>query len=173
MSDLQNKLVFSESPQVELGSNFFINVPVILQYKDTPLISVESAVDASFTTSIPIYHNDGTYLAKAKGTQLYLTEEGRKAGVTLRHEDKITVCLINGKEVFELRRQSAAALKAEAELYVPDGKLISYRGSSPKLFSTENNQLTIGGLVMSGSTFNGCKIGILLDENSIAIGVNQ
>ena len=52
MSDSQNKLVFSESPQVELGSNFFINVPVILQYKDTPLISVESAVDASFTTSI-------------------------------------------------------------------------------------------------------------------------
>ena len=40
MSDLQNKLVFSESPLVELGSNFFINVPVILQYKDTPLISV-------------------------------------------------------------------------------------------------------------------------------------
>ena len=157
MSDSQNKLVFSESPQVELGSNFFINVPVILQYKDTPLISVESAVDASFTTSIPIYHNDGTYLAKAKGTQLYLTEEGRKAGVTL----------------FELRRQSAAALKAEAELYVPDGKLISYRGSSPKLFSTENNQLAIAGLVMSGSTFSGCKIGILLDENSIAIGVNR
>ena len=41
MSDSQNKLVFSESPQVELGSNFFINVPVILQYKDTPLIRGE------------------------------------------------------------------------------------------------------------------------------------
>lgn len=49
MSDLQNKLVFSESPLVELGSNFFINVPVILQYKDTPLISVESAVDVILT----------------------------------------------------------------------------------------------------------------------------
>lgn len=96
MSELQNRLVFSQSPEVELGSNFFINVPVILQYKDTPMISVENAVDAGFTTSIPIYHSDGTYLAKAKGTQLYLTDEGKKAGVTLRHEDKITVCLING-----------------------------------------------------------------------------
>ena len=40
------------------------------------------------------------------------------------------------------------------------------------MFSTENNQLAIGGFVMSGSTFSGYKIGILLDENSIAIGVN-
>lgn len=173
MSELQNRLVFSQSPEVELGSNFFINVPVILQYKDTPMISVENTVDAGFTTSIPIYHSDGTYLAKAKGTQLYRTDEGKKAGVTLRNEDKITVCLINGKEAFEIRRQSAAALKAEAELYVPDGKLISYRGPSPQLFNTDNNQLTIGGLVMTGSTISGCKIGILLDETSIAIGVNR
>ena len=54
MSELQNRLVFSQSPEVELGSNFFINVPVILQYKDTPMISVENTVDAGFTTSIPI-----------------------------------------------------------------------------------------------------------------------
>ncbi|MEE6015417.1 hypothetical protein, partial [Escherichia coli] len=141
--------------------------------KKNPLIQCGEWGVSSFTSRIPIYHNDGTYLAKAKGTQLYLTEEGRKAGVTLRHEDKITVCLINGKEVFELRRQSAAALKAEAELYVPDGKLISYRGSSPKLFSTENTQLATGGLVMSGANFRGWKLAILLDESSIATGVNR
>lgn len=64
-------------------------------------------------------------------------------------------------------------LKAEAELYVPDGKLISYRGPSPQLFNTDNNQLTIDGLVMTGSTISGCKIGILLDETNIAIGVNR
>ncbi len=173
MATQPDSLIFTQSPNIELGSNFFINVPVILQYKETPLISVESSIGAGFTTNIPIYHSDGTYLAKVKGSQLYSTEDGRKAGVTLRHEDKITVCLIDGKEVFELRRKDAASLKTEAELYVPDGKLISYRGSSPALLDTSNNRLAIGGIIMTGSTIEGCSIGILIDENSVSIGVNR
>lgn len=173
MTTQPDKLIFTQSPKIELGSNFFINVPVILQYKETPLISIEHSIGAGFTTNIPIYHSDGTYLAKVKGSQLYSTEEGKKAGVKLRHEDKVTVCLINGKEVFELRRKDAAALKTEAELYVPDGKPISYRGNAPALFDTNNNQLTIGGIIMTGSTISGCKIGILIDENSVSIGVNR
>jgi hypothetical protein len=60
-------------------------VPTILQYDDTPLIQVVRVAEAGYTTEIPIYHSDGTYLAKVVGSQLYSTPEGQKAGVTLRH----------------------------------------------------------------------------------------
>ncbi|UGB00635.1 hypothetical protein LRS40_01365 (plasmid) [Leclercia sp. G3L] len=82
MTTQPDKLIFTQSPKIELGSNFFINVPVILQYKETPLISIEHSIDAGFTTNIPIYHSDGTYLAKVKGSQLYSTEEGKKSRST-------------------------------------------------------------------------------------------
>ncbi|MFA1216297.1 hypothetical protein ACDI54_27540 [Klebsiella pneumoniae] len=83
MTTQPDKLIFTQSPKIELGSNFFINVPVILQYKETPLISIEHSIGAGFTTNIPIYHSDGTYLAKVKGSQLYrgLTLSGTKTHV--------------------------------------------------------------------------------------------
>ena len=79
------ELVFSSSPTVAFASNVFTGVPVILQADNTPLIEMVRGEDAGFTTQITIFHKDGAYLAKVKGTQIYLTPDGEKAGLTLRH----------------------------------------------------------------------------------------
>jgi hypothetical protein len=58
-----DELIYQTSPAVTLATNLFVNVPVILQFDDTPLISVVKEQALGFTTEIPIYHADGTYLA--------------------------------------------------------------------------------------------------------------
>jgi hypothetical protein len=71
-------LIYQQAPIVHLAGNLFVEVPTVLQYDDTPLIQVVSAAAAGFTTEIPIYHSDGTYLAKVVGSQMYLTADGKK-----------------------------------------------------------------------------------------------
>lgn len=168
-----DKLIFQESPEVEFGSNRFINVPTILQFDETPLIQVVKEEQVGFSTSIPIYHQDGTYLAKVVGSQMYSTEEGRKAGVKLLHPDKMTVCELNGQTLFEIRRTSAAALKAAAELYTPTGHFIKYMGSQPGLIDTSGNSLKVGGVIMTECSFVGCRIGVWMkSDGSVGIGCN-
>ena len=75
------KLVFQSSPSITVATNTFINVPVILKYEDTPLMEVIKEQGIGFTTQIPIYHSDGTYLAKVKGNRIFPTEAGKKANV--------------------------------------------------------------------------------------------
>lgn len=72
------KLIFQESPAVELCTNTFINVPIILQYDTTPLIEVVREQEAGHMVKIPIFHNDGTKLAVCKGSRLFLTEDGKR-----------------------------------------------------------------------------------------------
>jgi hypothetical protein len=80
--------VFSESPRIELASNTFENVPVLIQFGDEPLIEMVKDDQPGYTTQIAIYDRNGTYLAKAKGSQLYLTEKGANAGVELRRHTR-------------------------------------------------------------------------------------
>ncbi len=75
-----DKLIFNESPAVEIATNTFIDVPIILQYEDTPLIEVVKTQEAGYTTQIPIYHSDDTYLAKAVESRLFTTLQADKAG---------------------------------------------------------------------------------------------
>lgn len=118
------QLVFSSTPNVAFASNIFTGVPVILQSDDTPLIELVKEEPAGFTTQISIYHKDGTYLAKVKGSQMYLTPDGEKAGLKLRHPGLVTVCQLEQQTLFELRRDHAAALNLTAELYTPTGGFI-------------------------------------------------
>ena len=60
--------LFHNHPTVELATNTFVRVPVILQYDELPLIEIVQTQSAGFTTKIPIYHPDGTYLAKVVGS---------------------------------------------------------------------------------------------------------
>lgn len=165
-----DKLVFQNAPTVEIGSNTFINTPTILQFDDTPLIQVTRVEQAGFTTEIPIYHQDGTYLAKAVGSRLHKTPDGEKAGVVLEHRDKITVCKLNNRVVFEIRRKEAAALKTAAELYTPQGYFIKYSSKNPGLFKNDGKSININGFVMSGCTFESVRIGVLLrSDGSMSI----
>jgi len=123
-------LVFNESPILELGTNLFINVHVVLQFETIPLISVEKRVRAGYEIEIPIFYRDGTKLAKVKGAQIYLTPAGRKVGVTLRYPQGKTICEMAGAPVFEIQRSGAAALRTSAELYTPDGSFIKCSNES-------------------------------------------
>ena len=85
---MKNSLIFQTTPEVTLATNKFINVPVILKYEDTNLIEIIKEEGLGFTTQIPIYHNDGTYLAKVNGNRIFLTKDGEKAGLKIeKHQN--------------------------------------------------------------------------------------
>ena len=175
MSNETDSLVFFKSPEVEYASNFFKDVPVILQYDDSPLIEVIQEQDAGFTTQFKVFNQDGVYIAKVKGSQLFLTGEGSKSNLILRHPANITVCELDGQTLFEVRRKDAAALRTEAELYAPDGRFIkaNNQGIPSELVSTDGSSLRVGGLTMIGNYFSGCRVGIQLRSNgSIGLGKN-
>jgi len=168
-------LIYQQHPVVEIATNKFIDVPNIIQYESTPLIEVVREITAGYTTRIPIYHRDGTYLAKVVGSQIFLTEDGKKAGVVLRHPPQMTVCELEGKTLFELTRTGPAALKTQAELYTPDGlfirasdkELAEYAiGEGKKEIRLEGGGVT---LRMSGSTIRGFRIGIFFSKSGVMI----
>jgi hypothetical protein len=167
-------LIYQQEPKVTLATNTFIAVPTILQFDNTPLISVVRDQDLTHTTEIPIYHQDGTYLAKVRGTRVFATEAGRKAGIEIRRLPKTTVCTLNKRTVFEIQHQSGDAFKAYAELHTPTGVLVKIADEPlPGLVDASGQALKVGGLVMSRCTFEGMRIGIWVRSNgSVAIGVS-
>jgi hypothetical protein len=167
-------LIFSTSPEVTIASNTFINVPTILQYEDVPLIEVVKIRNTNFTTQIRIYDINGIYLAKVKGSRLFTTDAGKKAGLILRYPKNMTVCELNGKTMFETKYISPVALSTSAELYTPDGAFIKTRTDSPiELFSTVNgSKISVSGSSIQNCTFVNLRIGIQVFKNgtvSIAI----
>ena len=74
-----NELIFTQFPAVTIATNTFINCPVPLKFDDTNLIELIQEEKVGFTTQIPIYHPDGTYLAKVVGNRIFLTDDGKKS----------------------------------------------------------------------------------------------
>ena len=171
---LENTFTFQTTPTVVVATNTFINVPVILKYEDTNLIEVVTEEELGFTTQIPIYHNDGTYLAKVKGNRMYLTDDGQKAGLKIEKHQGLWVCKMENQTLFEIEHGSGDSFKATAELYTPDGYFVKCSDApTPSLIDTNGTALKAGGLVMSGSKIIGSEIGIWLRKNgSFSIGVN-
>jgi hypothetical protein len=167
-----DELILTSSPVMTIATNIFINVPIILQYEEVPLVQIVKAQPAGFTTQIPIYHPDGTYLAKVVGSRLFLTPEGKNAGLSLIYPDKMTVCKLGNRVLFEIIREGAAALKTHAELFTPDGYFVKITESpQPELFDASSHSIKIKGNTMSGNTFVNCRIGILIKKDgSVSIG---
>ncbi|MCP4284673.1 MAG: hypothetical protein GY792_09510 [Gammaproteobacteria bacterium] len=167
-----DKLIFTSSPTITIAANTFVNVPTILQYEDTPLIQVVKAQPTGFTTQIPIYHPDGTYLAKVVGSRLFTTSDGEKAGLSLIYPDRRTVCKLGNQVLFEIIRKEAAALKTRAELYTPEGYFVKCTDTpQPKLFNASGDSLQVRGITMVGNLFQGCRIGVWIRrDGSVAIG---
>jgi hypothetical protein len=164
------KLIFQKSPLVTVGTNTFINVPIILQYENTPLIEVIKEQYLGYTSSIPIYHPDGTYLAKVNGTRLYLTEKGKKAGIKLDRLADRTICKMGSQTYFEIQHQPGDAFKTSAELYTPDGLFI--KASETDVFDIlGSDSLRIGGTTLTDNTFENFSIGIRIrQDGSIELG---
>jgi hypothetical protein len=82
----------------------------------------------------------------------------------------MTVCRLDTQVLFEITRKEAAALKTEAELFTPDGRFLKARGAT-KDWLLVKEALRIGGVVMMGNTFSGCRIGVRVGKDgSVAIG---
>ena len=170
-----DKLVFHNSPKILIATNTFINVPVILQYEQSPLIEVIQTQEAGFTTQFQIFNSDGAYLAKVVGSRLFPTDDGLKAGLTLRYPDRMTICELAGKILFEVSRQEAAALETDAELYTPDGRFVKCSQIAPAgLYSIDRTAITVhNGIVFTGNTISNQKIGIMVRrDGSVSMGFN-
>ena len=167
-----DKLIYQTAPSVTFATNKFVNVPIILQYDDTPLISIIKLQEIGYTTEIPIYHPDGTYLAKVNGTRIYATETGKKAGLEMRYLKDMTVCEMNGKTLFEIFHEAGDSFRTHAELYTPKGYFIkSHDAPIPEVIKSNGEMLEIGGVRMSNTLFSGWRIGIWLkSDGSCVIG---
>ena len=167
-----DQLIYQTSPVVTFATNHFINVPVILQFDDTPLISVVKEQSLGFTSEIPVYHSDGTYLAKVRGTRIFSTEDGKKAGLELNHPKGVTVCKLDGRTVFEIYHESGDAFRAHAELYTPNGYFVKIATTPPSIIAKNGQPLQVSGVTLMGNTFQGVRIGVWLkSDGSCAIGV--
>lgn len=168
-----DKLVYQKEPVVVLATNTFVNVPVVLQFDDTPLISVVREENLGFTTEIPIYHEDGTYLAKVRGTRIYATEDGKKAGVEIRQFSDTWACEINNRTAFEIKHETGDAFRTQAELFTPEGYFVkSSESPTPELLDASGNALQVGGITMSGNLFQGGRIGVWIrSDGSVSLGV--
>lgn len=166
------QLTYTNSPAVTLATNRFIDVPVILQYDDVPLISIVREQALGYTTEIPIFHPDGTYLAKVNGTRIYPTEAGAKAGLELKSLPQQTVCTLSGKTLFEIHHEKGDAFRVLAELYTPTGYFIkAVDHPAVSLTNSAGEPLQIGGVTMSHNMFSGCRIGIWVrSDGSVAMG---
>ena len=167
-------LTFQKIPIVTIATNKFINVPIILKYEDINLIEIINELGVGFSTQIPIFHSDGTYLAKVKGNRIFPTEDGKKAGIKLDQRLGLTICSMDNQTLFEIHHQTGESFKAFAELYTNDGCFVKCTDApQPNLIDTKGNAIKIGGVAMSNNTFSGCTIGVWLRKNgSCMIGVN-
>jgi hypothetical protein len=121
---METELTFSELPNIEFATNTFINVPVILRYEDIDLITLVKQALTEYRTKIPIYHSDGTKLATAINSRIYL-EKDIKDDIKIEKHPYVWVCKRNGREIFEIR-QAKDLYKLYAELYTNDGYFIKY-----------------------------------------------
>jgi hypothetical protein len=167
-----NKLIFTNQYKFELATNIFVNVPVILKYEDIDLISIIKESNVEYTTSIPIFHSDGTHLANAKGSRLFKTKEGEKAGLKIEKHPNIWACSLDGKTIFEIRQKSPEFFKTTAELFTNDGFFVKCLDTtSLGKIDINGDSLQIGGVNMSGNTFTGGQTGVWFrKDGSVSIG---
>ena len=166
-----NKIIVEHSI-VNIGTNKFINVPIILQVDGDNIIEVERSpinLPIELDTKISVYHPDGTYLAKVVGSRLFPTMDGKRAGVKILHPDKRTVLMLGNKTLAEIRHESAAAISMEVELFTPKGYLVSCKNTQPvEYFDTQN--IKLNGVTLSGNTFIDLRIGIKIIGKETFIG---
>lgn len=168
-----NELFYQSPPVVTIGTNKFIDVPIILKYEDLDLIQIVKEQTLGFTTEIPIFHSDGTYLAKVNGTRIYPTEAGKKAGLVLDKRSLQTILTLDGKTLFEINHTSGDSFKMTAELFTDTGVFIKYSDSPiPEIVNIDGEGININSNVFSNNTFKGCHIGIHMFANGdLHVGV--
>lgn len=159
----EQELIFTNIPQVIIASNTF-SCQIPIRYKDEPMLEFIKEMNV-YDARIPIYHSDGTKMAIVKGRNVYATEEGKKAGIKLLHPSLSTICEMNGKTLFEIRRQAASAVKMTAELFTHDGYFLKWSENFIDCININGSILQVGGLQMSGCFLN-APVGIQIGDTT-------
>lgn len=168
MRSSSQPLVFSPTAAVQFAGNTFIDVPTLLQFDETPIVEVVKTADLESTTAFSIYSSDGVYLAKAVGSRLFRTSDGKKAGVTMRYTPNLNSAQINGKTIFEVRREGPAALAIQAELYAPTGVFVRTSRDIP--FTATKRGLELGRVLVFGNLFKNVPVGCRIrSDGSVCI----
>jgi hypothetical protein len=107
-----------------------------------------------------------------KGSEIYLTEDGEKAGLRLRHPQGLTVCELGNTALFEIQKSGPNALKMSAELFTYDGTFLKWSAESISglLFNDPGQPLRLGGVVMMDCLIENCRVGISIGKAGIGIG---
>jgi hypothetical protein len=136
------------------------------------LISIVREATLEYTTEVPIYHADGTYLAKVRGTRVYATKEGEAAGVAIRQLATTWVCTVAGRTAFEIHHQQGDAFRVQAELNTPTGYLVKVDDTPrPQLYSASGQVLRVGNISMVGNVFQNLRIGVWIRSDGSSIGI--
>lgn len=163
-----DKLFYQNSPNVIIATNQFIDVPIIIQYENLPIFEIIKEEKLGFTSRIPIFHPDGTKLAKIIETRVYPTKDGIKSRIKIIKEAMLWSCSLDGKTLFEIR-QDKNSFRFSAELYTNDGYFLKCNDSLP--MEIKKGSLTIGGITFSNNKIIGSRIGIrCMKDGSIAFG---
>lgn len=168
-------LLFINWPKVTMGSNTFIEVPIILKYDNLNMIEIIKEPGFGYTTQIPIFDAEGAYLATAKGSSLITTDESEIGELTLDHSGDVTTCTLDGKMLFEITRSEGDEFLIKADLYTPEGYSIKYiSDETPELFDKQGYEVRLGGVLKDESVIEGCDVGFWLTQNGTCrFGVNQ
>ena len=168
-------LLFLNWPKVTMGSNSFIDVPVILKYDNLNMIEIIKEPGFGYTTQIPIFDAEGTYLATAKGSTLVTTDESEIGDLALAQNGDSTICTLDGKTLFEIVREEGDEFLIKAELFTPEGYSIKYiSDETPELFDKQGYEVRLGGVLKDESVIQGCDVGFWLTQNGTCrFGVNE
>ena len=168
-----DELIFNDSPIVKYARNTFINVPILIQYENLPLVEVVKDVQlGKLTMNVPIFHSDGTKLAVIKGSRVYATEEGKKNKIEIENLQNKTICTLDGRTIFEAERREGS-LFILGELHTDDGYFIKVDSQNINLSNNLNQPLQFKGFIMYDNIIENFKIGVLLKKDgSITIGAN-
>ena len=168
-------LLFTNWPKVSMGSNTFIDVPTILKYDNLNMIEIIKEPGYGYTTQIPIFDAEGTYLATAKGNSLIFSDETTDGDLKLEQDIDGTTCTLDGKMLFEITRSDGDSFDIKAELFTPEGYRIKYiSDETPELFDKQGNEVRLGGVLKDESVIEGCDVGFWLTQNGTCrFGVNE
>ncbi len=154
-------------------TNWFVNIPIIVQFDETPLLQFVPSVEATPESVCQIFSENGDDLGRLKGKRLFLTEDGEKAGVTIRHLDGVDV-LEKGKQTLcELRKPNPYELHPTIELYSPTGTLLTGAPDqvAQAIMPDGQTPLLKGSFVLVANTFVGGRVGLhIRSDGRFSIG---
>lgn len=139
----QRDLVF------KIGGNWYENVPTILRFKQTPLVSCRLADDQALV-SIRLFNRSGRLVMRVVDNEVTF-----RMGAVWDYECKRRVAIVRSGP-----RDIALKMDFSGRHAVIEGKLWA-GGELLRLGADDTN---IGGLQLSGSTISDCNVGIQVGE---------